>query len=61
MYQYQFPEVPRLPPETVNVVVAPEQIVAGEEVAEVAIVERVLTVIEVLTHAVVLHDPSALT
>jgi hypothetical protein len=59
-YHFQFAPVPRLPPVTLNVVGEPEQIGVVPE-AEVAAVERVFIVTEVLAQAVVLHVPSALT
>ena len=55
------PSVPRLPPVTDNVVVDPVHIVDGNELADVAEVDPVLTITIVLIQVVVPHVPSALT
>ena len=60
MYQFQLAPVPRLPPEIASVVEFPEQIGEVPE-AEVAAVDKVLTVIVVLTQVVVLQVPAAKT
>ena len=60
MYQFQFAEVPKLPPIIARVVDEPEQIVDVPEV-EVAAVEIVFKVTVTLTQVVVLQIPSALT
>ena len=61
LYQYQFAEVPKLPPLIPNVVEMPSQIVVSDDVVESAETEFVLTEIVILTHPVVLQVPSALT
>lgn len=58
-YQRQLPPVPKLPPDTLNVVDEPEQIVLLLALAEVARIEFVRTVIVLVRQAVVLQVPSA--
>ena len=58
MYQFQLPAVPRLPPALPRVVELPKHI-GVVPVAEVAGVDKVLTVIVVFTHVVVLQVPAA--
>ena len=61
VYQTQFAFVPKLPLVTVNVEVAPEQILAEFAVAMVGATDGYFTVTVVLTHAVVLQSPWART
>jgi hypothetical protein len=61
VYQIQFAPVPRLPPIIPSVRAEPAHTVEGIAVAELAGVDTVFTVTDVLTHNVVLHAPSALT
>ena len=61
LYHSHVAAVPRLPPETDNVVELPEQIDVGEADADEGAVELVLTVTVTDWHVVVLHAPSALT
>jgi hypothetical protein len=58
VYQYQLDPVPNDPPETPRVVFEPEHI-GDVEVADMAGVDKVFTVIVVFTHAVELHVPAA--
>ena len=59
-YQYHAEFKPNDPPETVNEVLAPWQSISGVADKEVSAEEGVFTIIEVLTHVVVLHNPWAL-
>jgi hypothetical protein len=61
VYHIQLAPVPRLPPETLSVLVFPGVIVDGLAVAEVAETDVVFTLTVLLTHEVVLQVPSALT
>ena len=60
-YQYQFAPVPKDPPVKLIVEDVPEQIVAGVIETEEGCTDKLLTVTVVLTHAVELQYPAALT
>ena len=61
LYHFHDAPVPSKPPATVKVVVAPAQIVAGAAEADAGSVDKLFTVTVVVTQAVVLQVPSALT
>ena len=61
LYQFHAAPVPKLPPVILNVLVAPVHKVDGVAIAEVAVVDTVLTETITDKHVVVLQDPEALT
>ena len=61
VYHFHTEFVPKTPPVSDNVAEFPEHIFAGDTVIEIGIVERVFTMIVVLTQVVVLQTLSALT
>ena len=61
LYHCHDAPVPKEPPVTVRVVVPPSQIVEGAAEADAGDVDKLFTVTVVLTQAVVLQVPSALT
>jgi hypothetical protein len=60
-YQYQSAPAPAEPPEIFSIVEEPSHIVVWTEVAEITGEEFEFTVMLILMHDVVLHEPSALT
>jgi hypothetical protein len=60
-YQYQSEFVPKFPPLILKEVLAPSHKIYSEAEIETGLEERVLTRIELLAQAVVLHNPCALT
>ena len=61
LYHFQLALLPRLPPFTLSVTLEPLQTESAEAVMDVGAAEKVLTLIVLLTHAVVLQLPSART
>ena len=59
-YHLQISPTPNVPPVKLSVVVDPLQINAGVAKAEVAAVDKVLTIIAIVLQVVVLQPPSAL-
>ena len=60
-YQFQVPPVPKVPPAMLSVVGCPSQLGFTLAEALVTATEKLFTVTVTLSHAVVLHTPSALT
>ncbi len=61
LYHFQSALLPRLPPFTLRVTLEPMQTESAEAVMDVGAVEKVLTLMNLLTHAVLLQLPSART
>ena len=57
-YQYQLAAVPREPPTAVSVTELPEQIVVKDALIKNALADVSLTIIVLLKHMVLLHNPS---
>ena len=61
LYHFQLALLPRLPPLTLRLTLPPLQTESREAEMDVGAVEKVLTLMVLLTQAVVLQVPSALT